>query len=226
MPRTTTAASCRWSTTSGICSSGAGPHASTARPTGPWASLTTCFTAADGRSRTSTGRGGRRAARQGCRESSFTTSAGRPPGTSSTRADRKSTRLNSSHSQISYAVFCLKKNMMLIGVVTAIASELRVIAVPLALPLGVVAIFVGIFVALFAFRQRGAASVFQRQKQMRDVEIDRRLRGRSQLEEELRLVESDTAQQLEAIDLPDLAAAEELLSLEEDHVSRIDVLTG
>src|SRR5688572_31462692 len=27
----------------------------------------------------------------------------------STEADRKSTRLNSSHSQISYAVFCLKK---------------------------------------------------------------------------------------------------------------------
>src|SRR5688572_32685458 len=26
-------------------------------------------------------------------------------------ADRKSTRLNSSHSQISYAVFCLKKNV-------------------------------------------------------------------------------------------------------------------
>src|SRR5688572_32761995 len=28
-----------------------------------------------------------------------------------TRADRKSTRLNSSHSQISYAVFCLKKKI-------------------------------------------------------------------------------------------------------------------
>src|SRR5256886_4606358 len=27
-------------------------------------------------------------------------------------ADRKSTRLNSSHSQISYAVFCLKKKLM------------------------------------------------------------------------------------------------------------------
>src|SRR2546430_5922987 len=27
-------------------------------------------------------------------------------------ADRKSTRLNSSHSQISYAVFCLKKNFL------------------------------------------------------------------------------------------------------------------
>src|SRR3989475_7769878 len=37
-----------------------------------------------------------------------------PPSTGSVRtpfnaADRKSTRLNSSHSQISYAVFCLKK---------------------------------------------------------------------------------------------------------------------
>src|SRR2546430_11614379 len=35
---------------------------------------------------------------------------------SSTRlADRKSTRLNSSHSQISYAVFCLKKKKKLIS---------------------------------------------------------------------------------------------------------------
>src|SRR2546430_11029641 len=33
--------------------------------------------------------------------------AGAPPG--SANGDRKSTRLNSSHSQISYAVFCLKK---------------------------------------------------------------------------------------------------------------------
>ena len=31
-------------------------------------------------------------------------------------ADRKSTRLNSSHSVISYAVFCLKKKMIAVGV--------------------------------------------------------------------------------------------------------------
>src|SRR2546427_6546526 len=31
------------------------------------------------------------------------------PSRKETQADRKSTRLNSSHSQISYAVFCLKK---------------------------------------------------------------------------------------------------------------------
>src|SRR5438067_5422793 len=32
-----------------------------------------------------------------------------PPSTASPRRDRKSTRLNSSHVSISYAVFCLKK---------------------------------------------------------------------------------------------------------------------
>src|SRR5256886_5993015 len=41
--------------------------------------------------------------------------AGQPPGSAVLRrarsADRKSTRLNSSHSQISYAVFCLKKQL-------------------------------------------------------------------------------------------------------------------
>src|SRR5690606_41487738 len=34
---------------------------------------------------------------------------GVPPGTVGGRLDRKSTRLNSSHVKISYAVFCLKK---------------------------------------------------------------------------------------------------------------------
>src|SRR2546430_8566693 len=36
-------------------------------------------------------------------------SANNGPGATAGREDRKSTRLNSSHSQISYAVFCLKK---------------------------------------------------------------------------------------------------------------------
>src|SRR5689334_24745988 len=35
----------------------------------------------------------------------------RSPETSTTAKDRKSTRLNSSHSSISYAVFCLKKKI-------------------------------------------------------------------------------------------------------------------
>src|SRR3712207_8378016 len=35
----------------------------------------------------------------------------RPPACPRQRADRKSTRLNSSHANISYAVFCLKKKI-------------------------------------------------------------------------------------------------------------------
>src|SRR5688572_32256569 len=46
-----------------------------------------------------TGLGGRRPRRD----------EGRIPRSHPERRDRKSTRLNSSHSQISYAVFCLKK---------------------------------------------------------------------------------------------------------------------
>src|SRR2546430_6694595 len=40
--------------------------------------------------------------------------------------DRKSTRLNSSHSQISYAVFCLKKNKIIVfpGVFDALSSRI------------------------------------------------------------------------------------------------------
>src|SRR3712207_8250659 len=41
-------------------------------------------------------------------------------------ADRKSTRLNSSHANISYAVFCLKKKMTNMILVTALVTWLRV----------------------------------------------------------------------------------------------------
>src|SRR2546430_3159073 len=48
--------------------------------------------------------------RSGCDRATRTRArAGRRSRPPDRRADRKSTRLNSSHSQISYAVFCLKK---------------------------------------------------------------------------------------------------------------------
>src|SRR2546427_8747361 len=43
-----------------------------------------------------------------------------PPGGRSSHEDRKSTRLNSSHSQISYAVFCLKKKKKKKNVISSI----------------------------------------------------------------------------------------------------------
>src|SRR3712207_7230215 len=38
------------------------------------------------------------------------------------RADRKSTRLNSSHANISYAVFCLKKKKKTINIINSVRS--------------------------------------------------------------------------------------------------------
>src|SRR6266478_8101022 len=42
------------------------------------------------------------------------------------RRDRKSTRLNSSHSQISYAVFCLKKKKNTAATADPLSKELKV----------------------------------------------------------------------------------------------------
>ena len=64
------------------------------------------------------------------------------------------------------------------------------------------------------------------QTQLRDVEIDRRLRGRSEMEAELREAERQTEQQLGSIGLNDLAEAEDLLAREEAHVGHIDLLTA
>lgn len=62
--------------------------------------------------------------------------------------------------------------------------------------------------------------------QLRDVEIDRRLRGRSEMEAELRQAETDAAQQLGALSLDDLAGVEDLLSREEAHVASMNQLAA
>ncbi len=80
--------------------------------------------------------------------------------------------------------------------------------------------FILAFVALWLRRSDRMHQV------MRDVEIDRRLRGRSEMEQELRQAEADTAQQLEGLGLADLAAAEELLVREQEHAGRIDRLAA
>jgi DNA repair exonuclease SbcCD ATPase subunit len=62
--------------------------------------------------------------------------------------------------------------------------------------------------------------------EMRDTEIDRRLRGRSQMEAELSQAEADAEHQLGALGLEDLASAEDMLAKEEAHVARIEQLTA
>jgi DNA repair exonuclease SbcCD ATPase subunit len=62
------------------------------------------------------------------------------------------------------------------------------------------------------------------QQQLRDIDIDRRLRGRSDMEQELRETEAEVARQLETLGLEDVTAAEDLLTREEEHVQRIGQL--
>jgi uncharacterized protein YhaN len=89
--------------------------------------------------------------------------------------------------------------------------------------LGGIAAGIGFILAFVALWLRRGHKT---QQELRDVEIDRRLRGRSDMKTELAQAEADTSQQLAGLGLPDLAAAEALLAREQEHVSRIDRLSA
>lgn len=88
---------------------------------------------------------------------------------------------------------------------------------------GAVVAGIGLVLALVAIWLRRQSKM---QAQLREDEIDRRLRGRSEMEAELRQAEQDTEQQLGSLGLDDLAAAEDLLDREETHVARMDKLAA
>jgi DNA repair exonuclease SbcCD ATPase subunit len=79
----------------------------------------------------------------------------------------------------------------------------------------------GIFLALVGRRQRIRAMDFRRTRDLRDAEIERRLRGRSMLEHELQLAEVFLEKQLSSIGLPNLAAVQALVEAEEAHSGNI-----
>ena len=103
-----------------------------------------------------------------------------------------------------------------IAVTRGMGTELPVIG-------GLIAtLFLALLLASYAIRQRRAAGDFRRARQLRDDQISRRLRGRSQIELELREKEADYAHELETLGLADLPAAEALLAAEEAHTQAID----
>jgi DNA repair exonuclease SbcCD ATPase subunit len=77
---------------------------------------------------------------------------------------------------------------------------------------------VGLVLAMTAFLLRRRDRMHY---ELRDVEIHRRLRGRSQLEAELQQAEAETLDLLERIGQIDLAGAEDLVRREDEHVARI-----
>ena len=114
---------------------------------------------------------------------------------------------------------------ILAGIGLAVAGVvLAGLTVLLGVGIGVALIGAGLVV--FARRRRTAAFSEERKKQLADVQIDRRLRGRSQLENELKEAEADFAQQLQGISQPDMATAQAELAAEEAHVAKINELTA
>jgi DNA repair exonuclease SbcCD ATPase subunit len=89
---------------------------------------------------------------------------------------------------------------------------------------GVLAGLLVLFGAVLAWvgrRQRIRAQDVRKNKDMRAQEIERRLRGRSMLEQELHTEEVTIANLLAALDLPDLPAVEALVAAEEAHIGSI-----
>jgi DNA repair exonuclease SbcCD ATPase subunit len=116
--------------------------------------------------------------------------------------------------------------LIVLAVAIVAADRLALVVVPLPATVAIAGalLVMGVALALIGRRQRITALEYQRAQQLRDVEIDRRLRGRSMLEQELQEAEAQLANQLSGLELPDLAAVEDLLAQEEEHVSKIERL--
>jgi len=113
---------------------------------------------------------------------------------------------------------------LLIAIVSVAANVLKLAT------LGVIPAVVGGIIAGIGLILGGVA-VGQRRsysmgEQLRDVEIDRRLRGRSEMEAELAQCDADIARRLGSLGLEDLPTAETMLAAEEAHVAQIDRLTA
>ncbi|MFL5777592.1 MAG: ATP-binding protein [Chloroflexota bacterium] len=116
--------------------------------------------------------------------------------------------------------------LVLIGLAVAVSSvaldTAGIVAVPPQVQfVGAIAAGIGFILAFVAWWLRRNDRM---ETQLRDIDIDRRLRGRSEMEQELREAEADTATQLEGLGLADFEAAQALLDSEEDHVRQIERL--
>ncbi len=119
----------------------------------------------------------------------------------------------------------LSIGLVLVGIVIAgVAFGLDTLGI---LELGTAVIIVGAFVAAVGLAL-AIVGVFLRRsdrvdRHLRDAEVDRRLRGRSDLELELRTSEAEEADLLGRLGLEDLDSAEDLLRREDEHTGEIDV---
>jgi DNA repair exonuclease SbcCD ATPase subunit len=109
---------------------------------------------------------------------------------------------------------------VLVAVVSVVLGALGVLPAGPAIPVaGAVAAGVGVVLGVVGWVIRRADRA---QRTLRDTEVDRRLRGRSEIENELRVAETARTGELEALEVEVTAEAEERLRLEQAHVAEID----
>lgn len=113
--------------------------------------------------------------------------------------------------------------LALVGVLVAVAGTGGSLALGSASPLpaiiGVVIAAAGGLLAFLAVRERNADKVTA---SLRTDEVSRRLRGRSDMEEDLRRSRTERDEGLAGLEMETTAAAEERLAAETAHVARID----
>jgi DNA repair exonuclease SbcCD ATPase subunit len=114
-----------------------------------------------------------------------------------------------------WGILLVLTGVLVVSIATAGPSLLS-IELPAALQyVGAAVAVIGLILAIVALWLRRGDRM---QQELRDIDIDRRLRGRSEMEQELREAEADTAQQLELLGLEDVESAQDLLAREEAHV--------
>ncbi len=104
-----------------------------------------------------------------------------------------------------------------VGTGLGIAGVLNLGAVP-----GIAGIVVAALGGLIAAQAYRAHAADRATRQMKDEEVTRRLRGRSDMEEELRRARLEREEVLATLELPGAPEAEERLAAETAHVARID----
>lgn len=109
---------------------------------------------------------------------------------------------------------------LIVAALGVVLNALGILALGPVFPIigGLVALVGAAFAAAGWWLRRGD----RLQRQLRDVEVDRRLRGRSDIEQELKTVQMERDQQLESLGVAATVEAEERLDAEEAHVSEIE----
>jgi hypothetical protein len=120
--------------------------------------------------------------------------------------------------------FALATVVLLVAAIGAALGGLLVDQLVIGLAAGAALLLASLLAGFVTWRRRRRQGETQTRIELREIDVSRRLRGRSDLTDQVRQVERERDQAVAALGLSDLAAAEELLEAEVAHVAGIDNL--